>query len=429
MSLLGKKIGPYMLIEEIGSGGMAKVYKAQQPALERLVAIKELRTELATDDSVILRFRREAKCVAGLAHQNIVHVYDFISRGTSMFIVMEYVEGIDVFTLASRVERIPPSIAAIIALQAARALEYAHFRGVVHRDFKPSNLMITKQGDVKLMDFGIARDDSFSDLTRPGVAIGTPSYMSPEQILGDHVDFRSDIFSFGIVLYQMLTGLKPFAEDDTRAVMQQIVTEIYRKPRSLYPDVPFALQRIVRRCMEKRPERRYHTTEVLRRELETFVSHKVPINYNGRLVIYLRHRGLITDMEAKTYVGEAELHSPRSLITDSGQLDARAVVLRPLLNINVTLLLIGIIWSAVVNWTHLGMHFAHLHIHAAPWAEIYIDGEYRDVTPIAQPLPVAPGRHILEFRNEYFKNIKQTIDIGAAEKKTINVQLTEPRAR
>jgi serine/threonine-protein kinase len=302
MTIEGKKIGAYNVLDEIGSGGMAVVYKAEQPALGRLVAIKELRKELAADASLITRFEREAKSVAALAHQNIVHIYDFLTRGTSMFIVMEFVEGIDVYELLTKVERLPPEIAAIIALQAARALEYAHYRGVVHRDFKPSNLMITKMGEVKLMDFGIARDEAFDDLTRPGTAIGTPAYMSPEQIMGERVDFRSDIFSFGIVLYQMLTGQKPFVEDDTKSVMQRILNEPYERPRKLYPDIPWKLQRIVKRCLQKEPGKRYKSTELLRRELEQYVASSVRINYNGRLVIYLRNRDVISDSEASTYV-------------------------------------------------------------------------------------------------------------------------------
>jgi serine/threonine protein kinase len=222
MSLVGTKIGNYNIVSEIGSGGMAVVYKAEQQSLGRLVAIKELRRELAKDPSIITRFEREAKSVAALGHQNIVHIYDFVSQRDSMFIVMEFVEGIDLYELMNKVNRLPPDIGAIIALQAARALEYAHYRGVVHRDFKPSNLMVTKLGEVKLMDFGIARDMAFDDLTRPGTALGTPSYMSPEQIMGERVDFRSDIFSFGIVLYQILTGQKPFVDDETRSVMQKI---------------------------------------------------------------------------------------------------------------------------------------------------------------------------------------------------------------
>ena len=347
-----KKIGSFNILAEIGSGGMAVVYRAEQPSLSRLVAIKELRAELANDSSLIKRFEREARSVAQLAHQNIVHVYDFITRGSSMYIVMEFVDGIDLYELLSKVERLPPDIAGIIALQAARALEYAHFRGVVHRDFKPSNLMITKQGDVKLMDFGIARDEAFDDLTRPGTALGTPAYMSPEQVLGEKVDFRSDIFSFGIVLYQMLTGQKPFVEDDTKSVMQRILTEAYQPPRKIYPDIPWGLTRILRKCLEKRPDKRYRSTELLRRDLEDFVAKKVRINYNGRLLIYLRHRELISDGEARTYVRKEEMDA-HSLSTDTGVIDSRSAVLRPLLALNSALLVAFVAFAGVLSYLSL----------------------------------------------------------------------------
>lgn len=427
MPLVGRKIGPYSVLAEIGSGGMAVIYQAEQPALDRLVAIKELRGELGKDKQLIERFEREAKCVAGLAHQNIVHIYDFIARGSAMFIVMEYVEGIDLYTLMSRLERIPPNIAAIIALQASRALEYAHFRGVVHRDFKPSNLMVTKQGEVKLMDFGIARDESFGDLTRPGTALGTPSYMSPEQIMGQRVDHRSDIFSFGIVLYQMLTGNKPFKDDDTMSVMQRILTEPYTRPRRLYPDIPWSLQRIVKRCLQKNPDRRYANTETLHRDLEAFVSRKVRINCSGRLVIFLRNRHLITDNEAKTYVREDDLMQSRSLRVDSGQISVGAAVLRPLLMLHLTLLFLMAAWAGIVRWGGLGAEIGYLQVHASPWAEVYVDGSLYDVTPFIKPVPLTPGPHDLEFRNSYFETIKRVVEVDAGETQRLHVELRKRR--
>jgi eukaryotic-like serine/threonine-protein kinase len=423
MSQVGKKIGAYNVLSEIGSGGMAVIYKAEQPALDRLVAIKELRKELATDASIITRFEREAKSVAALAHQNIVHIYDFITRGESMFIVMEYVEGVDLYDLMNRVERIPPDIAAIIALQAARALEYAHYRGVVHRDFKPSNLMITKQGEIKLMDFGIARDEAFDDLTRPGTALGTPAYMSPEQILGERVDFRSDLFSFGIVLYQMVTGQKPFADDDTKSVLHRILNEPYERPRKLYPDVPMKLQAIVKKCLEKHPERRYHSTEALRRELEDFVASKVRINYNGRLVIFLRHRNLISDSEAKTYVRDEELKSSLTFATDTGAIDARTVVLRPVFAVNLLLLLLLGGWTGVVEWSQLGAQQGYVQVHAVPWAEVWVDGELYDTTPFAKPVALKPGRHAFELRNRFLSNKTEVLDVRAGETAHLQVEL------
>lgn len=417
----GKKIGNYTVLSEIGSGGMAVVYKAEQPSLGRLVAIKELRKELASDKSIITRFEREAKSVAALAHQNIVHIYDFITRGESMYIIMEYVEGIDLYDLMQKVERLPPDIAAIIALQSSRALEYAHYRGVVHRDFKPSNLMITKQGEIKLMDFGIARDEAFDDLTRPGTALGTPAYMSPEQIMGERVDFRSDIFSFGIVLYQMLTGEKPFADDDTKSVLHRILNEPYRAPRRLYPDVPLRLQRIVKKCLDKRLDRRYQATHALRRDLETYLAKKIRINYAGRLVIFLRNRHMISDSEAKTYVRDDELKSSLEFHTDTGAIDARTVVVRPLITLNAILLLLLGAWAGLVNWQQLGADRGYVRVNALPWAEVYVDGQLYDLTPFAEPISLLPGTHEIEFRNRFFGTKTRKIDVRAGETKRVNV--------
>ncbi|MEE8408162.1 MAG: protein kinase [Myxococcota bacterium] len=421
----GRKIGTYTVLSEIGSGGMAVVYKAEQPSLGRLVAIKELRQELASDPSIITRFEREAKSVAALAHQNIVHIYDFITRGDSMFIIMEYVEGIDLYDLLHRVDRLPPDIAAIIALQSARALEYAHYRGVVHRDFKPSNLMITKQGEIKLMDFGIARDQAFEDLTRPGTSLGTPAYMSPEQIIGERVDSRSDVFSFGIVLYQMLTGEKPFADDDTKSVLHRILNEPYQRPRRLYPDIPLRLQRIVKRCLDKRRERRYQATHSLRRDLETYLAKKVRINYAGRLVIFLRNREIISDSEAKTYVRADELKSSLEFHTDTGGIDARTVVVRPLVTLNAVLLLLLAAWFGIIAWKPLGLQFGAEHgfvrVNALPWAEVYVDGELYDVTPFAAPIELIPGKHEIEFRNRFFGTKMRTVDVRAGETKRVQV--------
>jgi len=356
MSLVGKKIGAYAVTGEIGAGGMAVVYKAEQPNLDRKVAVKELRGDLSKDPALLQRFEREAKYVAALAHQNIVHIYDFIERAHAMYIVMEYVEGVDLYSLMAQVKRVPPDVAGIIALQAARALEYAHYRGVVHRDFKPSNLMITRHGDIKLMDFGIARDASGDDLTRPGTALGTPSYMSPEQILGERVDFRSDIFSFGIVLYQMLTGQKPFNDDDTRSVMNAILHVKHPRPRSIYPDIPFALQRIIKRCLAKRPSDRYARTEQLRHDLEAYVAETCPVNHNGRMVLYLRHCNLISEEAARSYLNEKELKNTQLTARDRGEVDAGVTVFNPVMQMNSLLFLCMLSWAAWVAWCDYSQH-------------------------------------------------------------------------
>ncbi|MEM9193047.1 MAG: serine/threonine-protein kinase, partial [Myxococcota bacterium] len=265
-----ERIGNCRILGEIGSGGMAVVYKAVQEPLGRIVAIKALKPSIAVDSQFAKRFEREAHFMASLQHENILHVYDFIKDGRSMYIIMEYVRGIDLYDLLERTPVLPTEVASIIGLQVARALDYAHFRGIIHRDIKPANVMISHHGEVKLMDFGIARDDTLTDLTETGTGLGTPSYMSPEQILGDKLDFRSDIFSLGIVLYQMSTGRKPFIEDDSRTVMQKIRLDRYTAPRKLNTHVPRTLERILSRCMEKMPANRYPTTQALIDDLMEF---------------------------------------------------------------------------------------------------------------------------------------------------------------
>ena len=429
MSNVGKSIGPYKILQEIGSGGMAVIYKAEQPALGRIVAIKELRTELAVDPSIPTRFEREAKSVAALTHQNIVHIYDFIVIAKSMFIVMEYVDGIDLHDLMLRTERVPPDIAAIVALQAARALEYAHYRGVVHRDFKPSNLMISKQGEVKLMDFGIARDEAYEDLTRPGTALGTPAYMSPEQIMGSRIDHRSDIFSFGIVLYQMVTGQKPFYDDGTKGVMQRIISDPHAKPRILYPDIPWSLQRIVNRSLQKDPMDRYETTEDLRRSLENFVARRVRINYSGRLVIYLRNRDLISHNEAATFIkGQEEQINTGVYHTDEGNIDATAVVFRPLSVMHAGIGFALAIWIALVNFTNLGVELGAVLVNVRPWGEVYVDGKFHDTTPFAKPIHLAPGQHTFELRNKFFQSESHVLKVAPGKTVRLDTQL-KPRRK
>ncbi|MFM2420020.1 MAG: hypothetical protein RL385_4743, partial [Pseudomonadota bacterium] len=306
-----ERIGNCEVLEEIGSGGMATVYKAIQQPLGRVVAVKALKPTIAVDSQFAKRFEREAHFMASLQHENILHVHDFMKRDGSMFIVMEYVSGIDLFDLLEKRNPLPLDVAVIIALKVARALDYAHFRGLVHRDVKPANIMVSRQGEVKLMDFGIARDDTMRDLTETGTGLGTPSYMSPEQILGDKLDFRSDVFSLGIVLYQMLTGKKPFVEDDSHTVMQKIRLDRYTPPRRLNPEVPRKLEQILARCMEKMPVHRYGSTQALIDDLVEYLATSVSINHNARLVMFLREVQVIGEAEADEILEAAGSRTPR----------------------------------------------------------------------------------------------------------------------
>ena len=439
---MSDRIGNYRVLSEVGSGGMAVVYKAIQEPLGRLVAIKALKSSIAMDSQFAKRFEREAHFMASLQHENILHVVDFVKDGHSMYIVMEYVQGIDLYDLLELSPVLPAEEAAIIALQVARALDYAHFRGIIHRDIKPANIMLSKQGEVKLMDFGIARDDKLSDLTETGTGLGTPSYMSPEQILGDKLDFRSDIFSLGIVLYQMVTGRKPFVEDESRTVMQKIRLDRFTPPRKLNPKVPRQLERIMARCMEKMPASRYSSTQALIDDLVEFLASRVPINHNGKLVMYLRDVGFLTDEEADRVL---EAAGPRNVKRRSSD----GTLLRDVSAINLALLLaaLGAGWGIRASSATAGEGeedaapaFGRAHdVNAAdragairvvvdPWAEVYVDGQKVATTPTAREISLSPGLHYLRFTNPYYDPVEREVRVRTGETQWIELQMTPRHA-
>ncbi len=263
----------YEIITEIGSGGMATVYKAVQKSLDRPVAIKELKKSYTADPQIVRRFERESKMAASLQHENIVHIYDYWKK-PHYSIVMEYVDGANLADIIEKTGALPVDVGIMIAIQACNALDYAHMHGLIHRDIKPSNIMIKRNGEVKLMDFGIAQSRSLEALTMPGTLIGTPAYMSPEQILGQQLDSQSDIFSFGIVLYETLTGVKPFRDDDSRSVTAKILKDTFNAPRRLNSDIPWGLQRLIKKCLRKKPKRRYGSVLEIRKKLESRLSRR-----------------------------------------------------------------------------------------------------------------------------------------------------------
>ncbi|MEK6680950.1 MAG: serine/threonine-protein kinase [Nitrospirota bacterium] len=254
-----KRIGNYDVIEEIGRGGMAVVYKALHTSLERIVAIKELHSSLRDDREIIERFKREAKAAASLNHSNIVQVYDFWNDRNTYYLAMEFIDGIDLKIILERCEKLPLEIALIIAIQICDAIDFAHQRKIIHRDIKTGNIILSRKGAVKLADFGIAyiMDTTGSNLTQSGIVLGTPAYMSPEQVRGEKLTEASDIFSFGIVLYEMLTGKKPFVEDTDEKVIYKILTKKPLAPRRLNNNIPFRIQRIILKSLQKKPAKRY----------------------------------------------------------------------------------------------------------------------------------------------------------------------------
>jgi serine/threonine-protein kinase len=419
-----ERIGNCRIVEEVASGGMAVVYRAIQEQLNRTVAIKALKSSVSQDEQLVTRFEREAKSLAGLQHENIIHVYDFHRERGALFIVMEYVQGIDLFDLLERCGRLPFDVAAVVAMQVARALDYVHYRSIVHRDIKPANIMVSRQGGVKLMDFGIARDHNYEkDLTQTGTGIGTPSYMSPEQILGDRLDARSDIFSLGIVLYQMVTGRKPFVEDEEKSVMHKIRLERHVRARKLNPELPRELDRIIDKCLQKESRNRFQSGQALVMAIERFLAKHVEMNYQARLVLYLRNQDVITKLEADEYLNPA-IAGSGGATAGPQNLTARRMVRRGLavqaVITGVIAFIVGLIHLAPVGATGpAGVIVAperrgYVRVVVNPWGRIAIDGQARGVTPIAAPIPVTAGEHTITIENDYFQTLTQRIDVPVA---------------
>jgi len=260
----------YQIKREIGKGAMGVVYQAYDPQIDRLIALKVLRPDRVTNEDFVSRFFKEAKAIGRLSHPNIVTVYDVGQDQGTVFIAMEFLEG---KPLHKVIQEAKPDIETIVdfGIQVACALDYAHQRGIIHRDIKPGNIIVQPDNKLKLTDFGIARieDSTATQQTRVGEILGSPAYMSPEQVMGRPVDGRSDLYSLGIVLYEMCSGKRPFQGDNLAVIFRAITQDTPTELPTIDPAIPQALSQAIMKCLSKQPEERFQTGNQLADALKT----------------------------------------------------------------------------------------------------------------------------------------------------------------
>jgi serine/threonine-protein kinase len=301
----GKTYGNFEVVSEICEGGMGTLLLARQTSLDRPAVLKKLRGSLTQRRELLERFEREARAAAAIHHHNVVAVYDYFTWRNQEYIAQEFVDGIDLATLLRRKGSIPWRVAVLIVLEVLRGLEEIHAAGTVHRDLKPSNILLGRRGEVKIADFGIALEATGEPITEAGTFVGTRQYSPPEQLMGERMDARGDIFSLGVCLYEMLTGDPPFADsdDDGQSLLQQIRKGSYVPVRrAASGGVPFWVARVIRSTLRARRRRRVSTARELRRTFERHLGNPSPADARATLAGWLWDAQVFQARENETVV-------------------------------------------------------------------------------------------------------------------------------
>jgi len=421
----------FRVVSELGSGSLSSVYKAVEEPLGRTVALKVLRPTISPSSPLATQLEREAQVLAELCHPNIGLLYAFSKKPAQMYLVLEYVDGWSLASLLKKKPTVPPDCAAAIGAAVARGLAHAHQRGIVHRDIKPANVLLSRHGDIKIFDFGIAQRASGSPQSvglssmrlEDIAAFGTPAYMSPEQILSENVDARSDVFSLGVVLYQLLCGARPFErgdEGDRRSTAQRIRRDPPIPLHARAPDVPVVLERVVMRAIEKLPADRFPSAEAMADRLEELASARTGVRPEALIVRALAHAGLGPRESAAGAAGPRRKQRLPVRRAVAGLAVLGGVAAAAGVALQLTAHREG--QSAGVRPLELvPANRGYLRVLATPWAEVWIDGQHVETTPFARPIPLAPGAHYVTLVHPDAPAEKRMVSLGPGETRTVDV--------
>lgn len=435
-----ESFGSCRVVSVLGSGPLTEVYRAVQEPIGREVAIKALKSSLSPSSPFAFSLTREARLLSLMRHENLPRVLEFVRTDDTMWLMMDLCDGYTLREVIDRAKQLEPAAAVAIAIEVARALAHSHARGVIHCNVNPSNILISKLGDVLLVDFSAAQAKDVPSSPEPvegQTALRAPAYMSPEQILGEPIDVRCDIFSLGVVLYEMLAGVRPFDDPDERTVAHRIRHEEAPALETRTAHLPRVLSHVINTCLRKLPADRFASAGELRGALEEVYTELIDVPGKHAIAAALTRARLIDRPPAL----DSDSPDLRTIPRMHGSI--RGAVQMLLCMLGLIVLGGGIIHlafqseieaSATIGKSPLELvpaQTGYLRVLAHPWAHVIVDGQQVETTPFARPVPLAAGVHHVTLRHPAAPDEKRIVRLAAGERVVLDVSMrvkTAPRA-